>query len=364
MDLAGDLLALHRSLGAQPSERPEAAAVESYGDVEREYRALTETCGLCDRSGRDLLRVTGGDRAAFLHGFVTNDIKGLAVGRGRYTAILTAKGKMIGDARVLCREGEILVDTEPGRGAPIGEFLNHHLISEDAEVADACHSLAVLSFLGPRALEAASRAVGQDLGHIEELELRDLRDDHADRFALGAPLGGAPGIDLFLPLAHARAFFERALEAGRPAGLIPVGAKALEVLRVEAGIPRFGPDMGEETIPLEANLAERAISFNKGCYVGQEVIARATFRGGVRRRLSGLAFDDGPLPPAGTELFAAGPDARPAAQTLSAVASPRFGPIALAYVRREHLAEGTELAVKDGRKARVRALPFRTPTQA
>lgn len=362
MDLPAELLALHRSLGAQLSEHPAAAAVDGYGAVEPEYRALTETCGVCDRSGRDLLRITGSERAAFLHGFVTNDIKGLAVGRGRYTALLTAKGKMIGDARVFCRADELLIDTEPGRGAPIAEFLNHHLISEDAEVADASGSLAVLTFLGPRAVEAASRAVGRDLGPLEELEIRELRDDRSDRFAVGAPLAGAPGVDLFVPLARASETFAQALEASRSLGILPVGARALEVLRIEAGVPRFGPDMGEETIPLEANLAERAISYNKGCYVGQEVIARATFRGGVRRRLAGLAFDGEPLPAAGTELFAAGPDARPAAQTLSAASSPRFGAIALAYVRREHLAEGTELTAKDGRKARVRALPFRPPS--
>ncbi len=359
MDLPADLLDMHRSLGAQLGGQPSAAVVESYGNPDAEYRALIETCGLCDRSGRDLLRVKGGERAAFLHGFVTNDVKNLPVGRGRYTALLTAKGKMLGDARVLSREAEHLLDTEPGRGAPIAEFLNHHLISEDAEVADASGSFAVLSFIGPGAIEAASRAVGRELGPLEELELRELRDNRSDRFALGAPLGAAPGVDLFVPLARARETFAQALEAGRTLGLIPVGGKALEVLRVEAGLPRFGPDMGEETIPLEANLGERAISYNKGCYVGQEVIARATFRGGVRRRLAGLAFDDGPLPASGTELFAAGAETRAAAQTLTAALSPRFGPIALAYVRREHLAEGTELAAKDGRKARVRALPFR-----
>ncbi len=354
MNPFAELLALHRSLGARLSEQPAGPAALGYGDLEREYRAMQDGCGLCDRSGRGLVRIGGADRVTFLHGLITNDLKNLPVGRACYTALLTVKGKMIADARVLNRPDALLLDTEPGRTAAVAEYLNHHIISEDVEVVDATGSFAVLSLVGPRAPQAAAVIAGRPVPTLDENQLEEL----GDTFALGTRLGQAPGLDLFVPTAQGSAALAAAVERGGPIGLVPVGSEAFEIVRVEAGLPRFGADMGEETIPLEANLSERAISFNKGCYVGQEVIARATFRGAVRRRLAGLALDALPLPAPGTAFFAAGTDERAAAETTSAVLSPRFGPIALAYVRREHMAAGTELKSREGRKALVRALPF------
>jgi folate-binding protein YgfZ len=354
MNAFAELLALHRSLGARIEEQASGPAVLGYGDLAREYRAMQEACGLCDRSGRGLVRLGGADRVAFLHRLVTNDVNNLLAGRACYTAILTVKGKMIADARVLNRPDALLLDTEPGRAAAVTELLAHYVISEDVEVVDATGSFAVLSLVGPRAPEAAALVAGRPVPTLDENQIEEL----GDGFALGARLGQTPGVDLFVPTAQASAAFAAALERGRSIGLAPVGSEALEVVRVEAGLPRFGADMNEETIPLEANLSERAIHFNKGCYVGQEVIARATFRGAVRRRLAGLALDALPLPAPGTAFFAAGAGERASAETTSAVLSPRFGPIALAYVRREHMAAGTELMTREGRKAWVRALPF------
>ena len=148
------------------------------------------------------------------------------------------------------------------------------------------------------------------------------------------------------------------LERGKSLGVAMAGTRALEVLRVEAGIPRWGAEMDEETIPLEANLGERAISLTKGCYVGQEVIARASYRGGVRRKLVGLHLDSGSMPARGTSLLHAAGETKPAGEVATAVSSPRFGAIALGYARREFQAPGTSLVCADGARFTVRALPF------
>lgn len=277
--------------------------------VEAEYRAAHEGCAVFDASAREQLRVTGSEAGSFLQGMVTNDVEGLAVGGSCYAAMLTPKGAMVGDLRVLRREGDYLLDTGPGRGAAVKDFLNKYLISEDAELHDA-PEYAVLGLVGPRAKELAAKVPAEG--------------------ALGSFLGG---VDLLVRR-------ERLGEAKAAlAGVPELSAATLEVLRVEAGVPVFGVDMTETTIPLEANL-DNAIHYKKGCYIGQEVIARATFRGQMNKKLVKLLVGEAsPAPKAELKV-----GDRKVGWVTSVVKSVQHGQqLALGYVHRDFLSPGTKL---------------------
>ncbi len=289
------------------------------------------TSGLAVRSWptREQVLVTGPERAEFLHGMVTQDVKGLAVGASAYAAMLTAKGAMVGDGRVLALADLLVVDVEPGRGESTRAFLEAHLISEDAEIKLARAGTA-WSLVGP---EAEAFFAAHALTHPAWVRLTPL-------------IPGA--VDVFVPEAAAGSL--EPLVASRPV----IDDATWTVLRVEAGVPRFGDDMGETTIPLEANL-ERAIHFNKGCYIGQEVIVRATSRGQLQKKLHGLLLGEGDAA-AGDELFLEG---KKVGWVTTVVDSPRARQrCALGYVHRSAHAVGTALSFSNGQRATVAALPF------
>jgi folate-binding protein YgfZ len=349
--MISSLRELHASLGARFQSDPSGEWIAGYSDVGDEYAALREGAALVDRSARAKLRITGSDRVALLHGLTTNDIKKLPEGGALYTAMLTVKGHLVADARVVRRRDDLLLDSEPGLAQTLLEHLDHYLISEDAQLHDATGELGLLSFAGLRAREAAAALFGPELVGLEELETREIEGG----LLVGTRLAGAPGVDAVVSMERAAALLGDALERGRPLGLRLVGEEALEIARVETGVPRFGRDLGPDTIPLEASL-ERAISYDKGCYLGQEVIARATFRGQVRRKLAGFRLP-GPLAPR-TELFKAPGETKQAGLLTTVVQSPRLGWIALGYARRECLSPGTELVTAEGARVQVAGLPF------
>lgn len=290
--------------------------------IESEYRAATEACALVELSAREQLRVTGPDAVSFVQGMVTNDVAGLAVGASCYAAVLTVKGGMVGDVRVLRRADDVILDTGPGRGATVKDFLEKYLISEEAELA-AAPELALVGLLGPKAKELAATVPAA--------------------LVEGTFSGFLGGVDLLVRR-------ERLAEVQGLLAAVPTLSPAtLEVLRVEHAVPLFGVDMTEVTIPLEANL-DHAIHYKKGCYIGQEVIARATYRGQMNKKLVPLLLGDA-VPEPKTELRLA--DAKVGWVT-SVVKSPKRGQVlALGYVRRDHLAPGTQLAIATGGTAVV-----------
>ncbi len=299
----------------------------------KEYVAATQEGAWVDLSGRSALRVTGPDRVTFLHGMVTNDINGLAEGASCAVAMLTSKGAMVGDGRVVKLADELVLDTGPGQGEAVRAFLEKYLISEEAEIHDAA-DLAVVGLLGP---------------HAEAL--RTACVPAAATVAVLPSLVSERGLDVVI-----RRDQLDVVRAALAAKAVPeVHAATYDVLRVEAGAPRFGVDMTETTIPLEANL-ERAIHYNKGCYIGQEVIARATYRGQMNKKLVGLLLGEHPLD-AGAELFKADKRVGRVTSVVRSEKAKQF--IALAYVHRDHLAPGTvlERAAQAG-QVTVSALPF------
>lgn len=293
-----------------------------------EYEAAKKACARVDLSARQQLRVTGPDRVSFLQGMVTNEVEKLAVGQSCPVAMLTAKGAMVGDGRVVKLADELVVDTGATFGPAVNDFLNKYLISEEAEVTLA-PDLAMVGLIGPEAARWAEALPSE----VKVAVLPGL---------LGA------GVDVLVR--------RDGLEAVKAAlaALPTLSEQTFEVLRVEAGVPRFGVDMTETTIPLEANL-EKAIHYQKGCYIGQEVIARATYRGQMNKKLVGVLLGDA-TPEPGAELKLG--DKR-VGRVMSVVRSEaRQQHVALAYVHRDHLTPGTTLELAGGGSAQVQALPF------
>ena len=302
------------------------------------YRALTEGCGLVDRSERGKLALTGPDAKAFLQGQVTNDVEGLEPGRGCYAALLTHKGKMLADLRVLDLGDELLRDTERSALQELFNMIRRFKLGSDVELHKRTLEMGLLSLIGP---EARTVAGAEGLGRAEHDNMR-------------AEIAGRPvvlvatdlGVDVFTSAADADAVRE-ALDA-------PVVAEEIaEIVRVESGRPRYGVDLDDGVIPQEAGLNERAVSFTKGCYVGQETVARLFYRGKPNRHLRGLKLSADAVP--GDELRLG---EKVVGKLATVVVSPAHGPIALALVRRE-AEPGATVAVGDAAApAVVVALPF------
>jgi tRNA-modifying protein YgfZ len=297
-------------------------------------RLLHEDVALVDRSERGKLALTGPQAKELLSGQVSNDIEALTPGDGCYAALLTNKGKMLADLRVLDTADELWLDTERAGLQALFDALRRGAVGWQAQLHKRTLEQALLSLVGPH----AERAVGGELG-----------PEHANRHA---QLGGADvllvatdvGVDVVCAAGDA--------DRVRAALDVPaVPESAAEVVRVESGRPRYGLDLDETTIPQEAGLNERAVSFTKGCYVGQETVARLHYRGKPNRHLRGLRLS---VPVAtGTPLVLG---EREVGRVGSSVVSPRFGAIGLALVRRE-ASVGDEL-VAGSAVAVVSELPF------
>ena len=308
-----------------------------------EYRTLTEGCGLLDRSERGKLALSGADAATFLQGQVTNDVEGLAVGAGCYAAFLTPKGKMLGDVRILNTGDELLLDTERVALQALFNMIRRFSLGYAVELHKRTLERGLLSLIGPEAgtLAGVEHLPAEENAHgpscVAGIQARAIRTD--------------TGIDL---LCHADNLV--ALRAGlEEAGALAVGEAAVECLRVERGRPRYGIDLDDTVIPQEAGLNERAVSFTKGCYVGQETVARLYYRGKPNRNLRGLRLSGSAEP--GEELSFEG---RAVGRITSVASSPRFGPIALAFVRREAPVGATvSVGSGDGLIGEVTELPFR-----
>jgi folate-binding protein YgfZ len=296
-------------------------------------------CGLLDRSERGKLALTGEDRKPFLNGQVTNDVEALQDGDGCYAAFLTPKGKMLGDLRILdagVPAGELLLDTERVSLQALFDLVRRYSIGHRVQLHKRTLESGLLSLIGPGARTVAG---------ADELPLAE----HAHR---AAQIAARPvrliatdlGVDVLCDAGDTAAVTAALIAAGAK----PIDESGAEVLRVEHGRPRYGVDLDDSVIPQEAGLNDRAVSFTKGCYVGQETVARLFYKGKPNRQLRGIRL---PAPaPGGAPLTLGG---REVGRLGSTVVSPRLGPIALALVRRE-APPGTQL--DDG--SEVVELPF------
>jgi folate-binding protein YgfZ len=328
-------------------------------DVQREYSFLRQTAGVLDLSARSRLCVTGADRQRFLNGQVTNNIKGLPVGQGCYAALVNAKGKLQSDLNIYCLPDEFLLDFEPGLAATVKERLEKYVIADDVQVIDVSGLYALLTVQGPKSAEVVT---GLGMNVPEEPMSSTSKSDFAGEiYCMSNDRGPGTGFDIFVPSAAFAEFQQRTTNCAEEIGGGTAGFDALEIIRVEAGIPRFGIDMDETNLAPEAGIETRAISYTKGCYIGQEVISRIRAYGQVAKSLRGLRLraELPVLPARGEKLFR---DGKEVGYVTSAVKSPIVGTnIALGYVRREHNAPGTTLELRCGEKTRpavVCSLPF------
>jgi tRNA-modifying protein YgfZ len=299
-----------------------------------DYAAVTETVGLLDRSERGKLALSGADAKAFLQGQVSNDTEALTPGTGCYAAFLTPKGKMLGDLRILDTGDELLLDTERSALQELFNMIRRFSIGYEVELHKRTMERGLLSLIGPGAdALLADAGVGSGLGTGTGLGAAEHANALVEISGVNAlAIRTDVGVD-FLCDAEAAAALAAAL---RDAGASDVGPEAPECVRVENGRPRYGVDLDATVIPQEAGLNERAVSFTKGCYVGQETVARLFYRGKPNRQLRGLRCTE-PVS-AGDELTF---EDKLVGRVSSAVVSPRYGPIALAIVRREAPAGST-----------------------
>ena len=319
------------------------------------YAAARERAAFMDRSDRLRMKFSGAQAAATLNGLLTNDVAALTPGTGCYAAALTAKGKIIADVRVFARHDDFLMDCSataaPGLLAMLRKYVNPRL----AKYQDVSAELCAIGVFGPHAARAVAGAVGGDAASLAALGLfaHASPADAVQTLVARVPDLGVLGFDIIAPR-DATDTIVSSLSSGGAAVLDTASA---EVMRVEAGRPLFGADMDENVLAQEAGLdGIGAISFDKGCYTGQETVARVHFRGHVNRTLRGIVGSDPML--AGAELV--GAEGTVVGQIRSTVISPSLGPIALAYVRRE-VADGSAVLVRSSgvdATATVVALPF------
>jgi len=354
MDRTLILRSTHLQLNASLGTRAGAELVLGYGDVATEYGALLETAGLADRSHRAILRVAGPEAKVFLHGLVTNDVKGVPPGRGNYTAVVNARGKMLGDGRLLVRsDEELLLDLEPESHEQMLAHLDQHLISEDCMLQDLTGALAILGVYGPAARTVMELAIGVFPETSAPFQHHTIQLAGTEAVIVAAAPAGIEGFELLFNADIAETVWAALVEASRGAGGTMVGDEALDAARIHRVVPRYGAEMNDATIPLEANL-EAAISYTKGCYVGQEVIAKATYRGRVRRKMGQLEVPPGTRP--GASLV----DEERVVGTIASVLDPDpagGAALALAYLRPELLVIGGKVGIEGGGEAEVRWAP-------
>ncbi|HEX7861941.1 MAG TPA: glycine cleavage T C-terminal barrel domain-containing protein [Verrucomicrobiae bacterium] len=327
----------HAARGAQFSVYNGAEAVTSYGSSKSEYNALASEAALIDLSFRSRICLVGSDREKFLHGQVTNDVQRLKVGEGTYAALVTHKGKLETDLFIYKLQDELLLDFEPGLTQKITDRLSKYIIAEDVQIIDVAPHYTLLSVQGPRAAEVLSP-------FFPELPTKALTwtkttYPNGDLYLMSNGRFGPPGFDLFVPTADTNSVAEKLASSIKPAGL-----NACEIARIENGIPRFGIDMDESNLAPEA-LRENAISYAKGCYIGQEVIARIRTYGQVAKALRLIRLPDEPqhLPTKAEKLFH---NAKEVGFITSSTLSPKHGAkVALAYVRKEANSVGQSLNV-------------------
>jgi len=314
---------------------------DAFTNPQDEYAAICEKVGLIDLSFRTQVKFMGEDRTDFLQGMLSNDVKALRPGDGCPATLLTEQGRIVADLHVYAEESAILLDLDARIKQKTIEALDRFIIADDVEIEDLSAYQVTLAVQGPAATEGLAAAgfsslPEQELQHrdatLAEVQVRVIRSDQT----------GKGGYEFHVPSDRASVVWQALAQLD---GLLPVGHTVLNMLRVEAGIPWYGLDMDEDRIVLEVGL-DRAISFHKGCYLGQEVVERASARGHMNRLLSGFLLQNegqAALPTRGDRLLK---DDKEVGWLTSVTTSPTLGrPIALGYVRREHGEPGTRLRI-------------------
>lgn len=331
-----------------------------YGDPIAEHAAVRNAVGIADLSHRGKLRVTGEDRVKWLQSIISNDILPLTAGHGIYSGFLTHKGKMVSYFRVYALPDALIVEDVGEIGDTTYQALRKFLLyGTKANMENLGETWGLLLASGPKAGELIQRAFGTDVSSLKPLAFVTQGIGGRQGLLIRTDETGETDVEILVPVDGLADVWERLWTIGQPLGLKPFGATARDALRLEAGLPRAGIDLTEEIVPPEANLEGKAFSLSKGCYPGQEVVARMDTYGSVRRRMVGLMLHDPVIPPKGAKLFSGD---REVGWISSAAHSPSFDrTIAMGFPLRDFTQPGTMLTVElEGRRydATVRPLPF------
>ncbi|WP_447969007.1 CAF17-like 4Fe-4S cluster assembly/insertion protein YgfZ [Nitrospira sp. M1] len=359
------LFTQHETLGAQFHTSGDWEMPEHYGSATEEHMAVRQAVGIADLSLRGLNRITGDDRVTWLQNLISNDIRPLTAGQGLYSALMDHKGKMLSYFRVLFLEDSIILED----AGEVGDMTYQHLrkfllFGTKAKMENCLESWGTLLISGPLAPDLVKQAFSIDMAASKPLDLQVTELEGQTAILVKTEETGEHDIEIHMPTAGLVSAWERLWAVGQPVGLRAIGQTALESLRLEAGIPKIGPDLNERIVPPEANLEGKAFSLTKGCYPGQEVVARMDTYGSVKRRLVGLLIDstDTHIPEHGAKLFSGD---REVGWVSSAAYSPLLKkPIAFGFPLRDFTKAETELTVACGEErhsAVVQTLPFALP---
>jgi folate-binding protein YgfZ len=334
--------------GAQWGEYLGVETPLSFGDSGAELRALRSACGVFDLGWRARITASGKDRTRWLHNMVTNNVRDLAQDRGNYNFVLNAQGRILGDLCIFNRGETFILQTDRKQVEPLLTAIKRFIIMDKVELAES-GGLAAIGVCGPQAGTILA-AAGFDVNGMEPLEVRT-----GNKAFPGAEIirGGQskPGwYEIWCEPASAQSLWDSLVKAGAN----PVGANALERWRILQGVPQYGQDIRDRDLPQETGQTQ-ALNFNKGCYIGQEIVERIRSRGQVHRQFTGFEFEGDPAPPGKYES-----DGRLLAEITSTAVIPvdagekRIG---LGYVRRETAEAGPHVDL-NGHRARIVALPF------
>ena len=351
----------HKTNGAVFAEREGWNLPLHFGETTAEYDAVRSHLGLLDLSHRALLHFTGPDRTSFLQGMISNDLLSLSPGGGLYAMFLNQQGKVLGDCRVFCTDSSLLLDLWEPIKEKILDHLNRYLVADEVEITDLTEHYGLISVQGPDSErfvrkiaelpEAPKHLFLHSIARVYGTDIRLVRSSHT----------GEDGFDFIIPKSGLLRFAQHLDDVGKHFSAAWVGEQAAEILRVESGIPRYGIDITEDHLLLETGL-DHAVSFTKGCYLGQETVERIRSRGHVNKKLVGFLLEGQETACARDLIVSADKEV---GTITSSVYSPTLArPIALGYLRRDSWSTGTSLSVThDGAPipATVTDLPFVKP---
>lgn len=320
-----------------------SSIVPCFGDAKAEYEALRTGPAIVDRCDRALLEITGADRGSWLHNLVTNHVKELRSGDGNYAFVCNIKGRILFDLNVIIREDAIWVDLDRGFLDVAQQHFEKYTIVEDVQRVDRSDDYARVALVGDAAKRVFSEIRAAHVGQLPILGSAGLSLCESDVTAVRTDFCGPWAVELFLPNDRAIPVWEFLTDAARPVPALPVGDRAVQACRIETGIPWSGREITNETLPAETRQSDRAVSRNKGCYLGQEVVERMRSRDALAKILVGLRIEGTQLPavPGPIEL-----DGAPVGSVTSVCHSFAMDSvIALAFVRTKFSEPGTVLTV-------------------
>ena len=322
-----------------------------FGHVKDEFAALKSTCGVYIQPDRARFRLTGSDRVRWLNGMTTNNIRDLVVGQGVYAFVLNPQGHILGDLTAYNFGDYLLVETEQAQSEKIRATFEHFIIMDDVEVANVSEEMTTIGAIGPGA-GSILKAAGFE---FPELKIQQVAHTSWQGRSVSVVRRGTeqyPAYEIWSPPGDA----DRICQALQSAGATRVGRDALELYRVALGVARYGQDIRERDLPQETG-QEHALNFNKGCYIGQEIVERIRSRGAVHRKFTGFEVS-GPAPAAGTKIQVQAKDVGEITSSAVVPGADRDHTLALGYIRRE-LCAGTEVDL-GGSKAIITDLPFKS----